>query len=71
MALLAAWRIARARVGRELWLWGAVVFAYNVGALAITFNYPLFIGQGGLEFWLLNTTLFAAAETERRRERRA
>jgi hypothetical protein len=70
VALLAAWRIARGRVGRDLWLWGAVVFAYDVGALAITFNYPLFIGQGGLEFWLLNTTLFAAAETERRRERR-
>ena len=40
---------------------GAVVFAYDVGALAITFNYPLFIGQGGMEFWLLNAALFTAA----------
>jgi hypothetical protein len=37
-----------------------LIFAYNIGAIAITFNYPLFIGQGGMEFWLLNSSLFVA-----------
>jgi hypothetical protein len=37
-----------------------LIFAYNIGAIAITFNYALFIGQGGMEFWLLNSSLFVA-----------
>ncbi len=37
----------------------AMVFAYNVATLAMTFNYPVFIGQSGLEFWILNACLFA------------
>jgi hypothetical protein len=27
----------------------------------ITFNYPVFISQMGMEFWLLNAALFVAA----------
>jgi hypothetical protein len=42
----------------ELPFWSTVIFAYNIGALMITFNYPIFISQGGMEFWLLNTALF-------------
>lgn len=63
-----AWRIARPRTsmpGDSLALWGAVVLAYNVGALAWTFVYPLFIGQLGMEFWLINAALFTAAYTAR------
>jgi hypothetical protein len=41
--------------------------AYDLSALADTFDYAFFIGQQGLEFWLLNTILFAAALTEARR----
>ena len=48
-----------------------VVFAYDVGALAMTFNYPLFIGQSGLEFWILNACLFAAWNAARGRPTRA
>lgn len=64
VALLAAWSVARTRAGphaRDLPFWGAVVLAYSIGALALTFSYPLFLGQTGMEFWLLNATLFAAA----------
>ncbi len=46
-------------------LLAAMVFAYDVGALAMTFNYPLFIGQGGLEFWIINAGLFAAWNVDR------
>jgi hypothetical protein len=40
-----------------------MVFAYDVGALAMTFNYPIFISQSGLEFWILNACLFGAWKT--------
>jgi hypothetical protein len=62
LALWWAFRISRDPLARksDLWLWASVIFAYDVGALALTFSYPLFIGQGGLEFWVLNAVLFSA-----------
>jgi hypothetical protein len=45
----------------ELSFWGAVIFSYNIGIIMITFNYPVFISQMGMEFWLLNAALFGAA----------
>ncbi len=38
----------------------AVILAYNMGTILITFNYPIFISQIGMEFWLLNTALAVA-----------
>ncbi|MFY2564145.1 hypothetical protein ACN469_41525 [Corallococcus terminator] len=59
-----AWvfRMARRREDRgdEFWLWGSVIFAYNLGALALTFSYAFFMSQMGMEFWLLNAALFGA-----------
>ena len=48
-------------------IWSAVIFAYNMGTILITFNYPVFISQTGMEFWLLNTALVVAVMTESRR----
>jgi hypothetical protein len=45
----------------ELSFWSAVIFSYNIGIIMITFNYPVFISQMGMEFWLLNAALFVAA----------
>jgi hypothetical protein len=59
-AFVVAWKISRDRRFDQLGVWASLLFAYNLAALAVTFNYPLFIGQGGLEFWLLNACLFAA-----------
>jgi hypothetical protein len=56
-----AGKIALDRSRPELTVWGALVFAYNTGALAVTFNSPLFVSQAGLEFWLLNAAIFVAA----------
>jgi hypothetical protein len=42
--------------------WGSVIMAYNIGIIMITFNYPVFMSQSGMEFWLLNTALFVAAQ---------
>jgi hypothetical protein len=65
VAILAAmWtglRIALRRGGREVNSWAATIVAYNVGALALCFNYPLFIGTAGIEFWLLNAALLQSA----------
>jgi len=63
IALLMAMKIALNRNIGDLYIWGGIVLAYSAGALATTFNYALFIGQGGMEFWLLNGLLFAAART--------
>lgn len=51
---------------QSLSLWGAVILAYNVGAVAICFNYPLFEGTGGIEFWLLNMAVLCAAQNAER-----
>jgi hypothetical protein len=61
MALLVSIRISLNRNIGDLYIWGGIILAYSAGALATTFNYALFIGQGGMEFWLLNALLFAAA----------
>ncbi|HEY0546083.1 MAG TPA: hypothetical protein VGC91_11955 [Pyrinomonadaceae bacterium] len=63
MALLIAFKIALNRGVGDLSTWGAIVLAYGMGALAMTFSYPVFIGQAGMEFWLINALLFAAART--------
>lgn len=66
-ALATAYRIAvTAPPGGALAVWASIVLAYDIGAVAVTFNYPLFISQGGMEFWLLNAALFGAALSTRR-----
>ncbi len=63
LAFITAIRITLIR-GSDLWLAGALLVAYNVGALAATFVSPFFMAQGGMELWLLNAALFAAARGE-------
>jgi len=60
-------KLALTRDQNRLWPWPAIIFGYDIGVLANTFSYPVFIGQSGLEFWLFNALLFAAARTETRR----
>lgn len=68
LALAGAWKIFRSPLRPEpgnlygnLYIWGALLIAYNVSACALTFNYPIFMSQAGLEFWLLNACIFSAA----------
>jgi hypothetical protein len=60
-ALRIAARSPSSAGGGDLWLWGTVLFAYNVGTAALTFSYTPFIAQSGMEFWLFNAALHAAA----------
>ncbi|MEI9939924.1 MAG: hypothetical protein WDO69_22110 [Pseudomonadota bacterium] len=70
--LLATWGCQKVALGRiadadpSLSLWGAVIVAYNVGAIAICFNFPLFASTGGVEFWLLNMAVLSAAQNAKR-----
>ncbi|HYV46855.1 MAG TPA: hypothetical protein VFA20_18450 [Myxococcaceae bacterium] len=56
----AAWIAVKAPFS-PLWIWAAILFAYDVGAMAMTFSYPVFIGQSGMEFWLFNAALVSSA----------
>jgi hypothetical protein len=74
VALWAMWKVARARAplgAPDLPFWGTVVLAHGIGALALTFSYPIFLSQPGMEFWLLNALLFTVARHERKRARMA
>ena len=61
VACYTAYKIAINRNLGDFGIWGALILSYNVGGIATCFNYPLFISQGGMEFWLFNTALFVAA----------
>ena len=56
-----AYRLSLSRIDPEMAIFAAVICAYDVGALAICFSYPFFGSQGGMEFWMINAVLFAAA----------
>jgi hypothetical protein len=63
-ALLTAFRIAIRPdgAGGEIQNWATVLFGYGIGALALTFNSPMFEGTSGFDFWLLSATVFAASQ---------
>ncbi len=75
--LMASWGCLKVSLGRvgggeaSLSLWGSVIVAYNVGALAICFNFPLFNATGGVEFWLLNMAVLCAAQNVEREPARS
>ena len=62
-AFVTALKLSLRRSQGDLWLWGTVLLSYNCGAIALTFSYPFFISQGGMEFWMLNALLFTAAQS--------
>ncbi len=57
--LAAIWLAGRSALTRDpsLAVWGAIITAYGVGAYALCFSYPFFMGTPGLEFWLVTTLL--------------
>ncbi|MFM7438628.1 MAG: hypothetical protein ACKO2V_08475 [Snowella sp.] len=61
IACYTTYKIAINRNLGDFELWGGLILSYNISCIAILFNYPLFISQSGMEFWLLNMALFVAA----------
>jgi hypothetical protein len=64
VAILGAiWATARVALrASDPWLsgWAMLIVAYDMAMLASTFGAIPFIGQAGLEFWLLNAAVYAA-----------
>jgi hypothetical protein len=51
--------------------WASILLGYSVGVFAVTFNSCPFAGTMGIDFWLLNATVIAAArqlEAEKTRQ---
>jgi hypothetical protein len=70
IAVVVALRLRRrADSASPMFVWASLIVAYDLGAIALTFSYPLFIGEFGLQFWLLNGLLFAAGWREWRESR--
>ena len=61
LAFRVTYKIALNERSAELATLAAVIFAYDVGVLAATFDSCIFSGGGGLDFWILNAVLFNAA----------
>jgi hypothetical protein len=59
--------VRRAGRTRDPWLagWAALIAAYGVAVIGLTFSYAPFIGQPGMEFWFLNAALVAATPRPR------
>ena len=71
-ALYTSVKVAMAAAKRDAeWLtgWAMVIAGYNFGTIALLFSYSPFIGQTGLEFWLLNGLLFSASKVAERSRR--
>jgi hypothetical protein len=63
MVIWNAARLALRRTTPGLEGWATVIAGYNVGALALTFSYPIFMSSIGIEFWLVNAALIQAEAT--------
>ena len=70
VTLLMTFRVARGppRGDPAVALWATVILGYSVGTCALTFSYPVFLSQTGMEFWLLNAVMFTAARTQARQD---
>jgi hypothetical protein len=67
-ALRVSFRIATSGASpaeRDLQKWATAVFGYSVGAIALTFSTVSFESTMGIEFWVLNATVFAASHQTR------
>jgi hypothetical protein len=60
LVLVHSVRLALRRTNQELEVWSAVIAGYNVGALALTFSYAIFMSTSGVEFWVINAALIQA-----------
>ena len=63
IAVREAMRIAMRKdaAAQELAKLAGIIAGYSVGAVALTFNACPFASTMGVDFWLLNATLFAAS----------
>lgn len=70
LTLLMTFRVSRwpPHDDPTLSLWATVILGYSIGTCALTFSFPVFLSQTGMEFWLLNAVVFTAARTQARQD---
>lgn len=59
LALAFAYQSAVSLRDPQIAVWGAMVVAFSIGAIADTFAGNFFMSQGGLDYWMLNGALYA------------
>lgn len=70
LALLAVtmWSLAKiARRRGPMAVWALLCLAYDLGTLALTFDYTPFTGEMGVEFWFVNALVLTAASVSMER----
>jgi hypothetical protein len=73
-AIWTTWRIAMSPElpgSKDLWVWGALLLAYDIGAVSLIFTGIVFASQIGIEFWVLNGSLLAVYKFHRQEFGRA
>jgi hypothetical protein len=56
------WRLARGSQNGEAAScasWAVMLVGYDLGTIALTFNFPVFMSSFGMDFWLLNAAILA------------
>ena len=65
----AVWRLAQSssdtKGGAAIATWAAALIGYDLGTVALTFNFPAFMSGFGMDFWLLNAALLTVAAREK------
>jgi hypothetical protein len=67
IATVATAKIAFRREYGTISSWALLILSYDVAMFAFTFSYSPFVGQSGMEFWLLNAMIWTAAQQVPRR----
>ena len=65
-ALFVAFKVATHRAAgamQSLAMWALVVVGYDLGAVALTFSYPVFMSSTAQEFWLINAAFYGVVST--------
>jgi hypothetical protein len=58
LTIATVFRLVRSR--SYLSLWAIVLLTYDLSLIVLTFGYPVFVSQLGMEFWFLNACFYAA-----------
>lgn len=67
IATVATGKISFRREYGSISSWALLILSYDVAMFAFTFSYSPFVGQSGMEFWLLNAMIWTAAQQAPRR----
>jgi hypothetical protein len=68
-AILFAFHVSAASNLDDLRLWAIILVAYDLSLVALCFDGTPFLGQSGIEFWIVNAAFFGAVQDRNRIQR--